>query len=61
MRGARNGVEKQLSDKESRAVYIHCYGHALNLAAADSIKNSKVMKDALNVTYEVSKLIKIFY
>ena len=29
MRGPRNGVAKQLSDEESRAVYIHCYGHAL--------------------------------
>ena len=56
MRGARNGVAKQLSDEESRAVYTHFYGHSLNLA--ESIKNSKTMKDALDVTYEVSKLIK---
>ena len=58
MRGARNGVAKQLNDEESRAVYIHCYGHALSLAAGDSIKNSKIMKDALDITFEVSKLIK---
>ena len=56
MRVARNGVAKQLSDEESRAVYTHFYGHLLNLA--ESIKNSKIMKDALDVTYEVSKLIK---
>ena len=58
MRGARNGVAKQLNDEESRAVYIHCYGHALSLAAGDSIKNSKTMKDALDITFEVSRLIK---
>ena len=58
MRGAKNGVAKQLSDEENRAVHIHCYGHALNVAAADSIKNLKIMKDALDVTYEVTKLIK---
>ena len=58
MRGARNGVAKQLNDEESRAVYIHCYGHASSLAAGDSIKNSKIMKDALDITFEVSKLIK---
>ena len=51
MKGARNEVAKQLSDEENRAVYIHCYGHALNLAAAESIKNLKIMKDA---TYEIS-------
>ena len=57
MRGAKNGVAKQSSDEENRAVYIHCYGHALNVAAADSIKNSEIMKDALDV-YKVTKLIK---
>ena len=39
MKGARNEVSKQWSDEENRAVYIHCYGHALNLAATESIKN----------------------
>ena len=58
IRGAKNGVAKQLSDEENRAVYIHCYGHTLNLAAADSFENLKIMKDALDVTYEVTKLIK---
>ena len=38
-------------------MYIHCYGHALSLAAGDAIKNSKVLKDALDITFEVSKLI----
>jgi len=28
------------------------------LAVADSIKNSKLLKDALEVTFEVSKLVK---
>ena len=32
--------------------------HALNLAAGDAVKKSKLMKDALDVTYEVSKLEK---
>ena len=58
MKGARNGVAKQIADEEPRAIYSHCYGHALNLAAADSVKNSKVLKDALDVTYEVSRLVK---
>ena len=46
MKGAWNGVAKQITDEEPRAIYLHCYGHALNLAAADSVKNSKVLKDA---------------
>ena len=33
MAGIRNGVATQLRAEESRALYSHCYGHALNLAA----------------------------
>ena len=39
-------------------MFLHCYGHALNLAVGDSVKNSKLLKDALAVTFEVSKLVK---
>ena len=31
MSGAKTGVAKQISDEESRAIYTHRYGHALNL------------------------------
>ena len=36
----------------------NCYGHSLNLAASDAIWNSKLMKDALDTTHEITKLIK---
>ena len=36
MRGARKGVAAIITQEESRALYTHCYGHALNLAVADS-------------------------
>lgn len=58
MSGVRNGVAAQLCKEEARAVYTHCYGHSLNLAAADAIKGSPVMKSALDTTYEITKLIK---
>ena len=58
MSGKRRGVAKQISDIEPRAVFTHCYGHALNLAASDTIKSLKVMKDALETTHEITKLIK---
>ena len=29
-------------DLEPRAVYTYCYGHALNLAAGDTLKQCKV-------------------
>lgn len=58
MSGTRNGVAKRIADLESRAVYTHCYGHALNLAASDTLKQCKLMKDALDTSYEITKLIK---
>ena len=58
MKGGNTGVAKQLLDEEPRALYTHCYGHALNLAVGDAVKHCKVMKDALDTTYEVSKLVK---
>ena len=58
MSGTRSGVATQLRDEENRAVFLHCYGHALNLAVGDSVKNSKLLKDALEITFEVSKLVK---
>ena len=36
MSGIRNGVAKQLMDEEPRAVFMHCYVHALNLAVGDT-------------------------
>ena len=58
MSGQRSGVAKRITELEHRALYTHCYGHALNLAAQDSIKNIKVIEDALDTTYEIIKLIK---
>ena len=58
MSGAKKGVSKILTDAEPRAVYTHCYGHALNFGVSDCIKQCKVMKSALDVVVEISKLIK---
>ena len=58
MSGRRSGVAAQISAEEPRAIYTHCYGHALNLAAADTIKQNKLLRDALDITSEISKLLK---
>eukprot|EP00731_Ephydatia_muelleri_P026423 Em0018g523a len=34
MSGIRSGVAKQIADIEPRAIFTHCYDHALNLAVA---------------------------
>ena len=58
MAGEKSGVAKQIKEEESRALFTHCYTHSLNLAVGDAIKNSKLMKDALETTHEITKLIK---
>ena len=58
MSGCKSGVVTRLCAAEPRAVFTHYYGHALNLACGDTIKQSKLMRDALDTTYEITKLIK---
>ena len=58
MTGSKSGVAKQIQEKESRAVLTHCYGHALNLAISDTIKQSKLCRDSMDTAFEVSKLIR---
>ena len=48
MSGTRTGVAKRISDEEPRA------GHSLNLACSDT----KLLKQALETTQEITKLIK---
>lgn len=58
MSGRKKGVTKIIATKEPHAIYTHCYGHSLNLAVGDTIKQNDVMKSALDVMAEISKLVK---
>ena len=56
MAGSKNGVAVKIRSLEPRAVYTHCYGHALNLASSDAIKRCPLLQDALDVLKEISLL-----
>ena len=58
MSGTKNGVAKLICDDEPRAVYTHCYGHALNLAVNDMLKQCKTLKYCLETVNEIIKLVK---
>ena len=58
MAGCRTGVATTIQQQEPRALYTHCYGHALNLAVQDSVKNNSILRDALDTVQEMTKLIK---
>lgn len=58
MAGSRTGVATQILSLEPRALYTHCYGHSLSLAMCDTMKLCKGARDALDITFEISKLLK---
>ena len=58
MAGIRTGVATQISEYEQRAIFTHCYGHVLNLAAADTMRQSKFLCCALDTVGEISRLLK---
>ena len=58
MTGYKNGVVVKIKEEEKRALYTHCYAHSLNLAVGDTMKNSKILKDTIDTTFELTKLVK---
>ncbi|KAI6658154.1 Zinc finger MYM-type protein 1-like [Oopsacas minuta] len=58
MKGAKKGVAGIIRWEESRALYTHYYEHSLNPAVIDTVKRSKNCRDALDMPFEVTKLIK---
>lgn len=49
----RNGLAAQILSEEPKALYIHCYGHSLNLAVCDTEKNFKILQEPLDTTFEL--------
>ena len=59
MAGEKTGVATQIKPLNSKCLYTHCYGRALNLAFADAIKSVKCISDSLHETVrEITKLVK---
>lgn len=58
MKAQKAGVAKQIKGIKEKALFTHCYTYSLNLAVGDAIKNSEIMKEALETTYVITKLIK---
>ncbi|XP_057312165.1 zinc finger MYM-type protein 1-like [Hydractinia symbiolongicarpus] len=58
MAGHRSGVATQIKSLNEKCLYTHCYGHALNLAVGDVIKEIPELKEAFGTAYEICKLVK---
>ena len=59
MMGKKSGVANAIENELNRyALAIHSHAHALNLACRDSIKHCKLMQNALEISLEISNLVK---
>ena len=58
MVGSKPGVATQIQRKEPRAILTHCYGHSLQLAVGDMVREVRSLRDALDTNSEISKLLK---
>ena len=50
MTGCKTGVSTTILRKEHRALYTHCYGHALNLSVQVALKANVILRDTLDIT-----------
>ena len=58
MAGEKAGVAAQIKKLNSKCLYTHCYGHALNLSVKDACTKVKCLKDTFDTTKEICKLVK---
>ena len=58
MKGANTGVAAQFKSLNGKMLYVHCYGHALNLVVKDSCIKVKCLKETFEAVREISLLVK---
>ena len=58
MYGIKNDVSNKILSENPKAFFARCFGHALNLAVGDMVKNARFLKDSMDTTYDISNLIK---
>ena len=57
MAGSRNGVKSQILKQEPRALFMHCYGYALSLSIADSVKLIPLLASTMDKMHKISKML----
>ena len=58
MCGIKSGVTNKTLSENPKAFLTHCFGHALNLAAENMVKNVRFLKDNMGAIYKISNIIK---
>ena len=58
MAGCLSGVAARILSQNPRALYVHCANHSLDLALKDCVKESKRIRDTLNLVQELAVFIR---
>ncbi|QQP40686.1 Uncharacterized protein FKW44_014820 [Caligus rogercresseyi] len=53
MTGKEKVVAKRIQEVSPKAIYVHCYGHLLNLALQDTLEKNTVIRNALGVIQSI--------
>lgn len=51
-------VAKTIKEIQPKALYLHCFGHSLNLAVSDTLKQVTPLSSTLDHSLEICKLVK---
>ena len=58
MKGHKTGVQTRIRELEPRALFVHCFGHSLNLVAQDGMQNINVVKNFLGTVREFVRFVR---
>jgi len=58
MSGKKTGVATRFKSTNEKALFTHCYGHALNLAVKDACCQIPCLKNTFSCAFEIVKLVK---
>ena len=58
MAGEKSGVKTQILKENSKALFVYCFNHRLNLAVCDTLRKIQLFKDTLAMINELINLVK---
>lgn len=58
MSGANNGVQALVKSENSRALYVHCLAHSLNLCLKDVTNSCVLIRNVMDFIYNLVQLIR---
>lgn len=58
MSGLRNGVQALMKKEQSKALYVHCLAHSLNLCVQEVTKKCVLLRDIMQFIFDLVQLIK---